>query len=159
MSTEETARPASVYALLACLLIQGLSGVTGGLALVADPSGEIIGLPVSWLRGSPLESYLVPGLILFLALGILPLIVMYTVWTRLPWAWFASAIVGLVLIVWILVEILIIGYQSEPPLQLIYGSLGVAIFVLALLPSVEAYCVQEEPSIVDPRRSSPPSAS
>lgn len=144
MSRDERARPASVYALLASLLIQGLSGVGGGVALVADPSGGIIGLPISWLRASPLESYLVPGVFLFFALGVLPLVVVYTVWIRLPWAWFASALVGLALIVWILVEILIIGYQPEPPLQLIYGILGVTIFFLALLPSVETYCVAEE---------------
>ncbi len=49
----------------------------------------------------------------------------------------SALIVGAVLIGWVGVEILIIGYHPQPPLQLIYGSVGLLILVLALLPSVK----------------------
>lgn len=48
---------------------------------------------------------------------------------------------GLALIVWIAVEVVIIGYQPQPPHQLIYGSLGVVIIILALLPGVRSYYI------------------
>ncbi len=41
--------------------------------------------------------------------------------------------------IWILVEVMIIGYQTEPPLQLIYALLGMFIIILALIPSSSRY--------------------
>ena len=32
--------------------------------------------------------------------------------------------------IWMIVEILVVGYQSEPPLQVIFGSVGMAILIL-----------------------------
>lgn len=135
-------RPISVYLLMAALLVQGLSGIAGGSGLVGDPSGRSIQIPLSWLEGSPFADYFIPGLILLVVLGIGPLIVLYGLWTRQNWGWIGALLVGLALIVWILVEILIIGYQPQPPLQLIYGSLGVIIVILALLPGMRAYYMQ-----------------
>jgi len=132
-------RPASVCLLMTGLLFQGLSGVVGGIALVMDPSGRVMQIPVRWLDGSPFDDYRIPGLILLLALGAFPLVVLYGVRGRFRWAWLASLLVGVGLIVWIGVQILIIGYHPRPPLQLIYGSLGVAIVVLALCPPVRRY--------------------
>jgi hypothetical protein len=41
--------------------------------------------------------------------------------------------VGAALIIWLAIQIRIIGYHSDPPLQLIYGLLACAIAVLAVL--------------------------
>ena len=139
MSTERPTRPASLYVLMACLVFQGLSGIVGGIGLVSDPSGEALRIPVSWLQGSPFTDYLIPGLILLIVLGIFPLVVLYGLWTRTPWAWPTALLVGVALIIWIGVEIFVIGYQSQPPFQLIYGLLGIIVVVLALLPHVRAY--------------------
>lgn len=68
-------RPATVWALLAVLVLQAVSAVGGGVALVAGPRGEVTGLPLSYLEGSPFDDYLVPGLILLLVLGVLPAVV------------------------------------------------------------------------------------
>ncbi len=106
---------------------------------MSDPTGGILQIPVSWLEGSPFTDYLIPGLILLLVLGVFPLIVVYGLWTRLSWSWTAALLVGLALVIWIVVEILIIGYHHKPPLQLIYGLLGIVILVLVLLPSVRQY--------------------
>lgn len=139
MSTSKPGRPASVYLLMAGLLFQGLSAVAGGIGLVTDPTGGNLQLPVRWLQGSPFNDYLIPGWILLLVLGMFPLIVLYGFWAGRAWSEPAALLVGLALIIWIGVEVLIIGYHSDPPLQLIYGLLGIAILVLALLPSVRRY--------------------
>ena len=125
------------------LLFQGLSGIAGGIGLVGDPTGDNLGIPVSWLQGSPFDDYLVPGLILLVVLGVFPLIVTYGLWTQRSWAWPAALLVGVGLLVWIGVEILVIGYQPAPPLQLIYGLLGLVILGLALLPSVRRFYWRE----------------
>jgi hypothetical protein len=43
---------------------------------------------------------------------------------------------GAVLLVWITVQILVVGYQPRPPLQVVYGAVGVVLAGLSLLPSV-----------------------
>jgi hypothetical protein len=81
------------YLLIVAVLFQGLSGVGGGVALLADPTG---------------------------------------LWRRRPWAWHGSVFVGASLVVWIAVQVAMVGYRGDPPLQAIYGGLGVAILALCL---------------------------
>jgi hypothetical protein len=95
------------------------------------PRGEIMPLPLSALAGSPFDTYLVPGLILFGVLGLGPLVAARLAWLRHPLAPAAALVVGVGLLIWVAVEIGIIGYSNEPPLQAIYGILGIAIVLVA----------------------------
>lgn len=90
-------RPVAVRALTGALLFQGVSGIVGGYGLVSDPSGRSLGFPPGWLQGSPFPDYLVPGLVLLTALGVLPLLVAYGVWTGRSWSWRPAIADGLVL--------------------------------------------------------------
>lgn len=139
MNNDTPTRPISLYALFGAIAFQGISGVVGGIALIIDPTGELLGLPLSWLRDSPFGSYLVPGIILFLILGIVPLLVLPGIWKRRQWAWLLSLFIGVALAVWIVVEIMIIGFHPQPPLQQIYGILAVVIIVLTFSKSVRQY--------------------
>ncbi len=146
--THRPARPAAVYLLMGLLLLQAAGAIFGGLGLVVDPQGGFLQMPVSALDGSPFRDYLVPGLILLLLLGVFPLITVAGLWFRpaMPWlaglerragfdvAWLASFTVGVALIMWIVVQVLMIGYVS--PLQPIFFVVGVAIVGVSLLPSV-----------------------
>ena len=104
----------------------------GGGALLLGPRGEFIPLPTSALQGSPFETYFAPGLILFLVLGIGPLVAAALAWRRHPVAPLAAAAVGAALLTWLAVEIAIVGYTNDPPLQMFYMFLGAAIAVLGL---------------------------
>ena len=126
----------SLYSLMILMLFQGISGLFGGIALVIDPSGELLQMPLSMLEGSPFDTFLIPGIILLTILGIFPMGVVYGLWVRLNWAWMGSLLVSAALIIWIGVEIWMVGYHTEPPLQLIYGLLGLILLVLVLMPSV-----------------------
>jgi len=119
--------------LFASILVQGLSGVAGGLGLASDPSGARVGLHLAWLEGTPFTDYLVPGVILCFVLGVFPLVVAWGLWVRRSWAWYGSLIVGMSLAIWIVVEILMIGYKPAPPLQVIYGLLSLLILGLAAM--------------------------
>lgn len=133
MRTGRGTQPLSRVAIAAVVLeiLLSIGALGGGLVLMIAPRGEIMPLPLSALAGSPFDTYLVPGLILFGVLGLGPLVAARLVWLRHPLAPTASFVVGVGLLIWVAVEVAIIGYSSEPPLQAIYGILGVAIVLVA----------------------------
>ena len=127
-------QPLSRFAkgLLALEVLLSLGALGGGLVLILAPRGEIMPLPLSALAGSPFDTYLGPGLILFSVLGLGPLVAARLAWLRHPFAPVAAIVVGVALLIWVAVEIAIIGYSNEPPLQAIYLTLGAAITVGAI---------------------------
>ena len=112
---------------IALEILLGVGAVGGGLALIAGPNGEILPLPVSALSGSPFASYFVPGAILFTILGIGPLGAAVLAWRRHPVAPLLTFAVGAALLIWLVVEIVVVGYANDPPLQALYFGLGIVI--------------------------------
>ena len=143
-------RPFTIYLLSAVLGFQSLGGIGGGLALTLSPSGAFMNMPLSALDGSPFKSFLLPGLILFLLLGVLPGILAYAViklpaWPRagllniykdIHWSWTYSLYTGIMLAIWIFVEIMWISYDI---LQTIYGLVGLLLVILTLMPANMRY--------------------
>jgi membrane protease YdiL (CAAX protease family) len=110
----------------------GVGAVGGGIALMAGPNGEILPLPVSALTGSPFANYFAPGAILFLVLGLGPLAAAVLAWRRHPVAPFLTFGVGGALLIWLVVEIAVVGYTNDPPLQALYLGLGVVITLVGV---------------------------
>jgi len=137
--TDNKSKPLCIYFLIVLMIFQGLSGLGGGIGLIMDPSGETLQIPLNWLQGSPFSDFLIPGIVLLVVLGIFPLIVSYALISKHKWSWLASLIVGIALIIWIIVEIIIIGYQPKPPLQLIYGLAGIFMVIVVLIPGVRRH--------------------
>jgi hypothetical protein len=117
---------------LALEVVLAIGALGGGLILMLAPRGEILPMPLSALAGSPFDTYFVPGMILFGVLGFGPLVAARLAWTRHPAAPVAAFVVGAGLLIWVGVEVAIIGYSNEPPLQAIYAILGVAILLVAV---------------------------
>jgi hypothetical protein len=134
MQFDRTREPLSRVAkgALALEVVLSIGALGGGVVLMLAPRGEIMPLPLSALAGSPFDTYFVPGLILFGVLGLGPLIAARLTWLHHPLAPVAAFVVGAGLLIWVAVEVAIIGYSNEPPLQAIYGILGVAILLVAI---------------------------
>jgi len=128
-----------IKVLISCIIIQAISGLAGGMGLISDPTGASLGISLEWLSNSPINDYLIPGIILFSVLGIFPAFVSVGLWKEKYWGWLGSLSLGIALIIWIIVEIIIIGYQSNPPLQLIYGILGIIILLVTSLSRVKKF--------------------
>ena len=109
-----------------------LSALGGGAALMAGRHGEFIPVPMSLLKGSPFADYFIPGLILFAVLGLGSLAATCLACVRHRTAPLATAAVGCALPVWMGVEIKIVGFSGNPPLQPTYIVLGVAILWVGL---------------------------
>jgi len=136
-------------ALVTLLILLGTSAMGGGAFLIISPSGKLIGgLPLSILAHSPFTDFLVPGIILFLILGLAPCIVSYALvkqsesafadrlnlFSDMYWAWSFSIYIAFALIIWIQVET--IFAQSAGWLQTFYMLYAIPIIITALLPQV-----------------------
>ena len=131
-------------------VLLSIGALGGGLVLIVAPRGEIMPLPLSALAGSPFDTYLGPGLILFTILGGGPLVAAGLAWARHPLAAPAAVAVGAALLIWVAVEVAIIGYSTEPPLQAIYLVMGVAITAVALGWLAESGLPLQNPSEMPP---------
>ena len=117
---------------IALELVLAIGALGGGAALMLGPRGQIIPLPLSALAGSPFADYFVPGAILFLVIGGGPLVAAVLAWQRHQLAPFLTCAVAGALLAWLAVEIAIVGYSNEPPLQALYLALGTVILLVGL---------------------------
>jgi hypothetical protein len=140
MPTAKTKHPATVWALMVFLAIQALGAIGGGIGLVQDPVDNI-GMPLSMLEGSPFSDYLVPGLILLIVVGLLPVVVLYGLARRRRWGWWLAVAAGAGLVIWIITEVALLGYLPGTGIgmQVGMGLLGVIILALALVSPTRRY--------------------
>jgi hypothetical protein len=132
MSTKSKSIPATVATLIVLLILLGLGGFVGGIPMLIDPSGASIGLPGNLLDNVPIDSFILPGLFLIVAMGIIPFIIAYGLWKHERWAWLGTLAQGVVLILWICFQFFLWG---EPvAIQYIYLIWGIVILLLGLLP-------------------------
>lgn len=142
MHAKHAARPAGTYVLIALLVLLAIGALYGGGALIADPSGGLLGMPLALIADTPFQDYLLPGIILFGMLGVAPLAVAAGLWLRPNWgrarwmrkhgSWYAAMAVGCALIVWILVQMTILRFVLQPILL----AQGLAILAVSFLPAV-----------------------
>src|SRR3981081_4386182 len=71
-----TSRPLPGIARLAVVLeiFLGIGALFGGGVFLLAPDGHLLGMTTKTLAGSPFQAYLVPGILLFLFVGVAPLL-------------------------------------------------------------------------------------
>ena len=90
-------------------------------------------VPAEWLKDSPFHNYFIPGLILFICVGGSAFVAAVAVFKNHRLARSTAFISGTILLVWITVQMVIIGYVSWlQPASAIAGLL--IIFLTSLLP-------------------------
>lgn len=112
-------------------ILIGLGAMLGGGMLVADPTGQALGMSVTWLDGTPFTNYLIPGLTLLLVNGLGTLIgSVFTLKLHQFAGEFALAL-GTFMILWITIQVSLIGYMNF--LQPLYFVVGIVESVFGLL--------------------------
>jgi len=134
---EYRTRPWSINILMTLLILLGLGGIGGGIILLSDPSGELMGLPAGLLDDLFVPDYTLPGFFLIFVMGFLPYGVCYLVWAGHRLGRAAVFVLGGILICWILFQILLWG--SPMAIQNIYLVWGLVLIGLAALPQVREY--------------------
>jgi hypothetical protein len=124
-----------------------VGAIGGGIVLILSPTGKMIKMPVSIIDGSPFTSFLIPGIILFLMLGLAPAILTYALLKKpewkfagilnffpdMHWAWTYCVFIAFGLIIWLQVQMVIL--QAVHFLHTFYMFYAIAILFVALLPA------------------------
>ena len=134
--------------LLFLLALLGLGALGGSAVMRVSPSGQLLGMRLSMLGGSPFHSSLIPGFILFTELGVVPCLLVVALlkkpaspvaerlnfFTSLHWAWTGSTYVAFALIIWIQFEMVLLHAVSR--LHTAHMGWTLAILLVALLPKI-----------------------
>jgi len=141
-------------------VILTILGFASGINFLLDPSGQTHGMDTSILVTTPVSDFTSVGIFFVVCFGIMPSVAIYGLW-KLPrwrwngafdkwsgknWAWTVTAVIGVILIVWIVVEVVLIGSPAGLPrfLQIAMAFLGVVLIMLTMLPSVRTYAKSPE---------------
>lgn len=111
-------------------LFIGLGAVPAGAMLLMDPTGAKIGFTLDMLRGGPFADYTIPGLFLLGVNGLGSLLGAALTLRRHPRSGLLALALGLLLMAWIGVQVLIIGFSS---------ALQPALFLAGLLEAALGY--------------------
>ena len=126
------------------------SALIPGGAFIIAPDGHLIQMPLSNLENSPFPDFLIPGILLFVFIGIYPAAVAFSLWKwpawrwpdilnpfkQLHWSWAGSLAAGVILIIWIITEV---QFMQVGLLHIFYFGWGVLILLVTLFPSVHEY--------------------
>ena len=109
----------------------GIGATISGTLMLSDPFGSEA-LPLYMLDNTPFTNFVIPGLILFSLLGVYPLVVAYCLWRLLGWrwpdainpwkqrhwSWAAALSTGIIVLIWITVQMLMLPRLLLPAWRL-----------------------------------------
>ena len=138
------------YFLIFLLAFLAFGALVGGGAMIISPSGELLRMPLSNLGSSPFRSFLIPGIILFLVLGLMPTIIIFALIKKpgnkfaeqfnffrdMHWSWAYTIYIAFALIIWIQIEMVFL--QTVHWLHTFYMFYSILIIFISLRPQVRS---------------------
>jgi hypothetical protein len=110
-----------VLALIA-LGFLSVTSMMGGIPLILDPSGGLLHMPLSLLEHSPFHNFLIPGIILLVANGLLSVVAFVATIRRGRGFGILVAFQGCVIVGWITVEVIVLRSVAWP--HYLYRAMG-----------------------------------
>lgn len=113
----------------------GLGAIGGGIAILTGAFDQWFS--VAWLAGTPFSDYTIPGLVLLIVVGGGMLLGAAAQFIQRAWTVLLSAVLGLILLGWEIIEIAIIDRYAQAVIpstvvqQVLFTVLGLLIFGLA----------------------------
>lgn len=113
------------------LLFNGTGAIYGGYHLISHPDGSSLQMTVEYLRYSPFDSYLIPGIVLFVMNGILSFAVFIALLSNHRYAARLIAAQGIILTGWIIVQVMMVS--SVYYLHFVLGGCGILLMLFGYL--------------------------
>ena len=113
------------------LFINSIGAIFGGANLIDHPDGSSLQLSPDWLKHTPFDDYLVPGVVLFITNGLLGFIVLATLFLgfrKYPLFVIAQ---GVILCGWLIVQVVLI--RTIIGLHLFTFTIGVSLILMGLI--------------------------
>jgi hypothetical protein len=143
-------RPVMLWPLIFVLLCLSLGGFSGGIPMLADPTQGGYLQFADLLPLLPVSNFVLPGLFLFVGMGLFPLLLIFALivrpdwnwveklfqWSKHYWAWTATLILVLIIAVWLAYEGWLLGWW---PITYATAVMGFFIFLFAMMPRVQKY--------------------
>jgi hypothetical protein len=150
MVNQKSAMPFTAKVLIWLQVLLGFGAVVSGAFMMISPDGSLMHMPLSVIEGAPFKGFFIPGLILFLFVGLFPSCVAYGLWKRpgwkwpdvinpfknTHWSWAGSLASGVIVSVWLTVELI---WVSIGVLHYIYYVWSGAIILFTLIPATRQY--------------------
>ena len=125
---------------IAFLVLLGIGAIAGGLMLVTAPDGSSMGFTTAMLAGSPFPDFLVPGLVLAGLFGIGSFVVAAMGIRNHPSAPFLAFAIGCAQMIWIAIELAVIGeFSFLHPTMFLVGAVIAAASVPWGWPAFQAW--------------------
>ena len=121
--------PVPVKVSIVLMLFLAVNAIGGGCVILSDPNGGFMKMSARDLANSPFSDFLIPGLFLLIVLGCGSAAAAFLLWRRPGrFTWLFAVGISITLVVWIAVQVAIIGYRGW--LQPFCVSLGVGMLAL-----------------------------
>ncbi len=149
-------RPLPLWILVLWLVFLAFGGLYGGITMLLDPSGALLGTE-EILPLLPVPDFVLPGLFLLFVMGIAPLALVFgllarpnwpwagvlTRWSGHYWAWTGTLALGVILLLWLTLQAVMIGFNTGIQYVMVVNAL--ALLGSALWPSVKRMYRLQEP--------------
>lgn len=113
------------------LVLVGVGALFGGILAIRDPYGSLYGMSPELLKKGPFMSFLIPGMFLFVVIGLGHLVAFMLHRKNIYFHPYASGIVGVILMVWIIIQCYIL--QSIIILHVLFFLIGFAECLMAAI--------------------------
>ena len=124
-----------LYRLLAIALLffLGFWALIGSSALLADPTGTLLQIPLEYLKDSSFEDYLIPAIVLLLTIGISSILIATTVIRKIKNYPFFIMIQGTLLLFWLTAQLLLNMDFYTPYLHIPFYLIGILLLSLGFI--------------------------
>ncbi len=113
--------------LIILLFLTSINALIAGLLFIIEPSGKLMGMTIEYIKNSPFQSFLIPGIVLFTFNGILNLLAGIAVILKKWYAAYFAIIQGVILVSWIVIQMIMV--QDFNMLHLIMFIIGTLLIV------------------------------
>ncbi|MBN8697333.1 MAG: hypothetical protein J0L87_12450 [Bacteroidetes bacterium] len=113
------------------LLFNAIGALPAGFLFIIDPTGSKMGMNTHYLQHSPFNTFLIPGIVLFMVNGVYSLLTAYFTYKSHPKSVLMVMAQGSLLLGWIIIQVLML--QMTDALHYIMGTVGFMLLVLGFL--------------------------